>query len=380
MSYSLATLWHERQRYLPGILAVAFSALLIALQCGLLWGLLAITSIPVDNTRADIWVGSADVNSVDLGRMIPTSYISRLADCPEVESGSIEAFIQGFSVWKKPDGGTELCMIVGSRLEDNAIGAVQVLSPELRLKLTEPDSIVIDKVELGRLNLKTGLGEKAEIQGRTVHVVGLIEGYKSLAGPYVFCSLSTARNLVRPALTPEQTTYLLGKCHNPADAPAVVARLRERYQDQKDMSAYTAEEFSVRSRMHWLFKTRAGVAVGYTALLGLLVGAVVTSQTLYAATAASMREFAILRALGIPRWRMAVAVMTQSFWVGVIGVGVAIPGIFGLGWLADIAGAKVLLPSWLLEGVLAVTLVMAILSGLFALRSLRHVEPANLLR
>ena len=30
MSYSLATLWHERQRFLPGVLAVAFSALLIA--------------------------------------------------------------------------------------------------------------------------------------------------------------------------------------------------------------------------------------------------------------------------------------------------------------------------------------------------------------
>ena len=28
MSYSLATLWHDRQRYLPGMLAVAFSAYL----------------------------------------------------------------------------------------------------------------------------------------------------------------------------------------------------------------------------------------------------------------------------------------------------------------------------------------------------------------
>ena len=58
MSFSLATLWYERQRYLPGVLAVAFSALLIALQCGLLLGLFSITSIPVDHTRADIWVGS----------------------------------------------------------------------------------------------------------------------------------------------------------------------------------------------------------------------------------------------------------------------------------------------------------------------------------
>ena len=48
MAYTLSTLWYERQRYLPGVLAVAFSALLIALQCGLLLGLFSITSIPVD--------------------------------------------------------------------------------------------------------------------------------------------------------------------------------------------------------------------------------------------------------------------------------------------------------------------------------------------
>ena len=71
--------------------------------------------------------------------------------------------------------------------------------------------------------------------------------------------------------------------------------------------------------MHWLITTKAGIAVGFTALLGLLVGAVVTSQTLYAATAASQREFATLRAMGIPKWRLKLNVLVQSFWVGLFG-------------------------------------------------------------
>src|SRR3954452_16804592 len=70
MSYALTTLWYERNRFLPGILAVAFSALLIALQCGLLLGLFSITSIPIDHTRADVWVSAPAVLSVDLGRPI----------------------------------------------------------------------------------------------------------------------------------------------------------------------------------------------------------------------------------------------------------------------------------------------------------------------
>src|SRR5262245_7876858 len=171
MSYALATLWHERQRFLPGVLAVAFSALLIALQCGLLLGLFSITSIPVDHTRAHVWVGAPAVLSVDLGRPIPESFHSRLANQPEVETP--EVFFQGFAYWAKPKGGSELCVVIGSRLEDSSLGAVKELTPELRSRLTEPGAIVIDESEVARLGLK-GIGDVAEISGRRVRLVGLV--------------------------------------------------------------------------------------------------------------------------------------------------------------------------------------------------------------
>src|SRR6202040_3624702 len=99
MSYSLATLWYDRQRYLPGVLAVAFSALLIALQCGLLLGLFSITSLPIDETHAHVWVGHPEVPSVDLGRPIPANWQSYL-NMPEVER--VELYCQGFQYWSKP--------------------------------------------------------------------------------------------------------------------------------------------------------------------------------------------------------------------------------------------------------------------------------------
>jgi putative ABC transport system permease protein len=107
---------------------------------------------------------------------------------------------------------------------------------------------------------------------------------------------------------------------------------------------------------------------------------VVTSQTLYAATAASLREYAVLRALGIPRWRMGLMVLSQSFWVGIIGVGVALPLFYGLAQLAEHWNVPVARPWWLLPSAATVTLAMAMVSGLLALRSLRQVEPATLLR
>jgi putative ABC transport system permease protein len=207
-----------------------------------------------------------------------------------------------------------------------------------------------------------------------VRVVSLVHGLKSIAGPYVFCSIDTARRLL--GLLSNQTSYVLAKLKDPNDAPKVVKRLN----GYENMSAFTSEEFSRRSQWHWLLRTKAGIALGYAALLGLLVGGVVTSQTLFAATAASAREYAVLRALGIPRWRMALTVIAQSFWVGLAGIALALPTVFGLARLADFLGANVLLPAWLMSGAAVVTMVVALLSGLFALRSLRLVEPAMLLR
>jgi putative ABC transport system permease protein len=371
MSYSLATLWHERQRYLPGVLAVAFSALLIALQCGLLLGLFAITSIPIDHTTADVWMGAPEVLSVDLGRPIREGYLARVACQPEVER--CEVYLQGFAYWSKPRGGTELCMVIGSRLSADALGKLDGLTPENCSRLTEPGTAVVDESDLERLGIK-GVGDAAEISGCRVKVVGLTRGYKSLAGPYVFCSLETARQRLK--LLPDQVTYVLAKCRRREDAATVVGRLRQ----YENVSAFTSEDFSFRSRMHWLTKTKAGFALGYAAALGLLVGLVVTSQTLYAATAASLREYAVLRALGIPRWRMALMVLAQSFWVGIIGVGVALPLFYGLAHLAEHWNVPVARPWWLLPSAAAVTLGMAMMSGLLALRSLRQVEPATLLR
>jgi putative ABC transport system permease protein len=380
MSYSLTTLWHDRQRFLPGVLAVSFSAVLIALQCGLLLGLFSVTSIPIDHTRAHIWLGPPSVLSVDVARPIPEWYLGRLASQPEVEQ--CEIYIQAFGQWVKPTGGAELCIVIGSRLEDNALGSVEELTPELRTALTEPGSVVIDDSELDRLAI-SGIGATSEINGHRVRVVGMVHGLKSIAGPYIFCSIETARAVLMSRMSPDpyKATYILARCHNPADAAAVVQRLRDQDNaDRPTMAVFTSHEFSLRSRLHWLFKTKAGIALGYAALLGLLVGAVVTSQTLYAATAASIREYAVLQALGIPRWRMAMAVMSQSFWVGISGVIIALPTVFLLAWVADVMGARVMLPPELLAGAGVVTLVMAVLSGLAAMRSLRLVEPAILLR
>src|SRR5262249_13368938 len=73
MRYAIQTLWLDRLRYVPGILAVASSAVLIVCAVGILAGLLGTVSAPIDHSRAEIWVTSRDTLSCDTGMAIPTS-------------------------------------------------------------------------------------------------------------------------------------------------------------------------------------------------------------------------------------------------------------------------------------------------------------------
>jgi putative ABC transport system permease protein len=372
VSYSLTTIWYERKRFLPGILAVAFSTLLILFQGGLLVGQFSLTSTPIDHTSADVWVGHPMNLSVDLGRPISERWLSHVAVQPEVVR--VETYIIGLIVVDRADGRSELCTVIGSELQDDALGAVRELSPRLRRMLSEPGSVVADETELGRLGF-TGIGDIAEVMGRRVRLVGVVRDLKSLAAPYLFCSLETARILFG-GINEDQTIFILARCPDQDRARDVARRLRKEYQ----MSAFTSGEFSTQTRLHWMTATKAGMATVWSAALGLLIGLVITSQTLYAATAASWREYAVLEALGIPTWRMAAIVLGQSFWIGATGLVIACPVTLCLGQALNRLDVRVLFPAWLLAPCAIVTLSTVLLSGLFALRSLRLAQPAELLR
>ena len=70
-------------------------------------------------------MASPEVLSIELGYPIPESWRARLASVPEVMN--TESYLYGFSYWRKPRGGSEVCCVIGSRLERGAFGRRQRL-------------------------------------------------------------------------------------------------------------------------------------------------------------------------------------------------------------------------------------------------------------
>jgi putative ABC transport system permease protein len=376
LPYALKIVVREPGRFLPAVLAITFSAVLVSMQSGMLLGFLQVSSRPIERIGADLWVGSRDLPALGFSHAIEEAWYARIASQPEVEA--VEPYVYGITMWHRADGALEQCYIVGTRLNEGAIGALHDLTPSQRAQLSRVGAVGLYEPDRKLLGLKQREGAVGEIAGHRVEVAAIIEGPSKSSGlmPGLVCSLRTAHRLL-PGLRTDQTTYLIARCHNKADAERVAARLSVRY---PDMAVFTREQMSNKTQMYWLTKTRAGLVLSFSAILGLLVGAVITSQTFYSATASSWRELAVLRALGIPQRHVVGMLLSQALVVGLAGILAALPITLALIEIGIWFNVQAQLPIWLVVCVSVVTLGTAMLAGLAALRSLQLVEPGSLLR
>ena len=146
----------------PRVLAVAFSCLLIALQCGLLLGLFSITSIPIDGpTPMSGW--AIPKCPASTGTPIPEAWLSYVA-MPEVKDA--EPYMQGFAYWRKAD--RRQGAVHGHRLparRPDPLGADQAHRRTSRRPTGEPNAVVVDEGEFtGSASKK--VGDTAEINGQ----------------------------------------------------------------------------------------------------------------------------------------------------------------------------------------------------------------------
>lgn len=373
-SLARASLIHEWRRFLPAVLAVAFAGLLVQVQLSLLLGMFGSISVYIDQSVADLWVGYPGTQSVDLARPISSKVENRLRMHPDVTQ--VERFTWTAGDWQRPGGGKLTAVLIGIDPKPSAMTFARLLTPQLRQLLIRPDSVLVDESDLGKLGVEVG-GE-AELNGKRIRVVGALRGIRSMGGANMLSSLSTARH-IDTNLRNDSTDYFLVRVSEPQRAAAV----RDALQPPgsfKPFEVWTAQDFSIRSQVYWLLESGAGSGFLFSSVLGLLVGVVVTSQTLMGAIVAALREYATLRALGVAASALRKVVLEQSFWVGWIGLIIA--ALIGslVFVAAHAAHVPVEVPLWACLTTAVVVLAIALLSGLAALRALNKAEPFVLLR
>jgi putative ABC transport system permease protein len=377
------TLLHEWRRFLPAVVAVGFSGLLLLVQAALVLGIFGSAALHVDASAGELWVGRPGTQSVELGRPLPIDTAPWVQLDPAV--ARVESFRWVDGDWRGVDvatggpssAGAMSVFVSGLDTRPDGLLFAHVLPVPLRLRLAQPDAVIVDRADLDKLHV--AVGGRARLNGRSVQVIAAVPGLRALGGANVLTSLDTAARLSGAAERDERSTYLLLRLRDPAQADAVAARLR-RVGERQGFEVWTRADFSRRSSTYWMFETGAGLGVLFLAAVVSLVGAVITSQTLMGAVAGSAAEYAALQALGIGVRALRAVVLEQAAWVGAVGL---VTGGIGAALALQLARQQdvpVALDAASALACTALVMAIAMASGWFAVRALRRADPAALLR
>jgi len=369
------TLIHEWRRFLPAAVAVAFSGLLLMMMAALMMGIFGSAAVYIDQSGGDLWVGYPGTQSIELGLPIPRNTEMQLMMDSGV--GRVEPFEWIDADWRGPaDHGGVSVFVSGIDAHANGMMYAHVLDLALRQRLLEPFAVIVDRADLPTLGLK--IGDSALVNGKRVHLVGVGSGLRALGGINILASLDTARQLDNDNTDPGNVAYYLVQLTDPASAAVATKRLSKISGGR--FAVWRRDAFARRAVNYWMFSTGAGLGVLFLSAVVFIAGAAINSQTLMAAVAGSIREYATLRALGVSIGGLRAVVLEQAGWVGVCGL---LAGLI-VGTLALLVARNQDVPvqmtalSVLLCGALVMTI--ALLSGLLAVRSLRRADPASLMR
>ena len=399
MSLALATLLYEWRRYMAAVVALAFSGLLVLAQVGIFVGIGKGFTAQIDRASADIMVLAPGAKALFSGpqglprRFIPLVYshleVTQVAPL-DFSGGRFqniltpEQQVKAQAAAKKggkgggPGGGTRKSEFVNLTVIDAIPGYVTVptdYSPSMIEALRRPFAVAVDDTALKRLGVKKG--DKALYNGKTVYVAVVTHGYPNIIQPMLVVSRDTLR-MLGEADTGQRVGPLMVKISDPSRAEIVAAQLNKKGEGK--FRAWTRQELADANASSMLDDQIIGIILGFSAFLGLLIGVIITWQTLRGAIMANIKEFASLRALGVSMGDLRNIVLELSFWVGIVGVLAAGLLTWVVSLVAAAGGVPMAFPPLLIVVVAIFLIVIAMLSGFLSLGVLKNSQPADLLR
>lgn len=362
-----AMLIHNRLRLLFTVLGVATAFLLAAAQFGLLVGWTNTNTALITHAKADLWIVAKQTPSWDFGTAIPRQLIYRVRNIEQVAWS--RGLIVVWSNWQRPDGRYVSISLVG--LDQDEVGGPWHLQQGSLNAIHQPQTVLVDELYLPLLQVQN-LGDTAQILGSRAVVGGISQGIRTFtASPHVFTSIEQAIRY-DGRYRDDEVTYVLIRCRAGANVQAVQAVLREQI---KEVEILTSDEFAMRSAGYWMLETGAGITVIITAILGLLVGAVITSQTLFATTQEHLQNYATLLAVGFERRVLSQVVIMQSLLIGFAGILVGGILFIPAAWVSARTPIPLELTPLVSIGLIMLFLVTCLLASILSLRSVFQLDP-----
>lgn len=362
---------HDRQKTVAAVMGVAFAFVLIAQNvCATQFYLKQSTNY-VDNAGADLWVTAPGTKYFSSGPFIPAASLHQALTCPGVDWA--EPVIVGVATIRLPNGGAENIILVGARAPAFKGGPFNIIVGE-RDALLGANTVFFEDVErekLGGLNLDSNV----EINQHRVRVGGFTWGLTTVFGPYIFADYDFARVLL--GAPSDRTSYVLVGLSKGVDRERVKRELQQRMPESEVL---TTEEFDQRSDEFTLIDAGIAGILIMAIFVGVTVGLAIVGLSMTSAVQHNLREFGTLKAIGATNGDLRLLLFIQALAYSVLGSFAGSALVCALTWLSRSARLNMIVQPQLLFLLVPFVTIISMVSAIFALRSIRKLEPASVFR
>ena len=366
--------FHNRTRLLVTLFGVVFSAYLTLTETALYIGMMENATSILRHSGADLWVASKGIQNFDFAKTFPDERAKALQRYQDVLWAKPIMLNWGFL--KLPDGAQELVEIIGYD-PDAAVGGPWEMASGAAGDVGGGANMIVDESARQRLG-DLRLGSLWELNDHPVRLVGLSRSAKTFTtAPIVFTSYGLAQEMTPNASRRAYAAYIAVKLRNPQDAERFAETIRR---ELKDNEVLTTKAFVERTVLYWTVQTGMGAAFCLTALLGLVVGAGIIGQTVFANTMEHLGEFATLKAMGATRRDLNTVILVQAALDAAMGFGVAVPLALLSKSPLEKTGVTLAVDMRLIAFLFAVTLAIALAAAYLSIRRVQRLDPATIFR
>jgi putative ABC transport system permease protein len=364
-------LLHDRSTTAGAVLGVVAIVFLVGQQLAVMFGLFTLMSALVDNSGADIWILSQNSNNTSTAGDLPARYVDRLAGLEDIEWA--QPVIYSGAQLRLPSGRSQSVQIVGVTRPALEGGPWRMAAGSSDV-LLEYDGATVDKLDLADLG-NPKVGQVVEANGKRIRIAGYTEGSRAFGPTVVFVNSTKAREIT--GISADRCTNILVKLKPGVD----IRRARDEISELLPRtSVLTAATLAWNIRVYNFTNTGIGSSFGFSTIIGILVGVVIITLTMYTNVLNRQRDFAVLRALGARRRDVFAIILFQALTIGAIGL---LIGFFLLaGFLFGVKGSRLPanLPLWLPPVHALLTFFLCFLGSVLALRRALKIEPASAFR
>jgi putative ABC transport system permease protein len=215
-----------------------------------------------------------------------------------------------------------------------------------------------------------------ELNGRTVKVKGLFRVGNSFGINGAL--LTSDLNFLRLFTQRSASHASLGLVQLASGADLIEVQEKIRRGLPNDVNVMTKAEFKQMEADYWAFSTPIGYVLTFGVTMGFVVGVIIVYQILFSDVQDHLKEYATLKAMGYSNGYLGRVVMQEAIILAFLGF---IPGMLLTIQLFKQAGAATNLPLIMTldiaGGVLGLTILMCIASGMIAVRKLKSADPAE---